>query len=140
MKPTILIGTALFIGACATAPTDLGTTSVSPVMYRPMDCEQLAMEGARVARRETILFNSLEKTATADAWQMGVGLVLLWPVLFALEGGDGAEAAEYSLLKGERNAIEQAAIIRKCPSFILPASGPSSPPPAIEDSEEDSFQ
>lgn len=105
---------AALITACATQPEDLGTTRISPIMYRHMDCEQLAMEGMRVARHETILFNSLEKTADTDEWQMGVGLILLWPVLFALEGGDSAEAAEYSLLKGERDAIEQAAIIKKC--------------------------
>jgi len=112
-KVLSLMGAAL-ITACATQPEDLGTTRISPIMYSHLDCEQLAMEGMRVARRETILFNSLEKTADTDEWQMGVGLILLWPVLFALEGGDSAEAAEYSLLKGERDAIEQAAIIKKC--------------------------
>lgn len=138
MKRTALIGAALaalFMGACATDPEDLGTTRISPIMYRHMDCDQLAMEGSRVARRETILFNSLEKTANTDAWQLGVGIVLLWPVLFGLEGGDGAEAAEYSLLKGERDAIEQAAILQKCPPLGLPARPVRKP--ATEEPEED---
>ncbi len=127
-----LMGAAL-ISACASQPEDLGTTRISPIMYRHMDCEQLAMEGSRVARRETILFNSLEKTADTDAWQMGVGLILLWPVLFGLEGGDGAEAAEYSLLKGERDAIEQAAIIQKCGPLGLPARPVPKPLPEEEE-------
>ena len=46
--------------------------------------------------------------------QMGVGLVLFWPTLFFLEGGDGAEAAEYARLKGERDALEQAYTQKKC--------------------------
>jgi hypothetical protein len=35
---------------------------------------------------------------------MGVGLVLFWPALFFLEGGDGALQSEYALLKGKYEA------------------------------------
>ena len=45
---------------------------------------------------------------------MGIGLILLWPVLFGLEGGDGAEATEYARVKGERDALNHAALQKSC--------------------------
>jgi hypothetical protein len=45
---------------------------------------------------------------------MGVGLVLFWPALFFLEGGDGPEAAEYAQLKGEFEALRENSIQKKC--------------------------
>ena len=45
---------------------------------------------------------------------MGVGLVLFWPALIFLEGGDGPEAAEYAQLKGNYEALQDNAILRKC--------------------------
>ncbi len=45
---------------------------------------------------------------------MGIGLILFWPALFFLEGGDGAEAMEYARIKGEREAIEKRSIEQKC--------------------------
>jgi hypothetical protein len=56
----------------------------------------------------------LESERTADNWQMGVGLVLFWPSLFFLEGGDGPEAAEYSQLKGEYEALRQTSVAKQC--------------------------
>ncbi|MFM6987097.1 MAG: hypothetical protein ACKOXG_00310, partial [Arenimonas sp.] len=49
-----------------------------------------------------------------DNWQMGVGLILFWPALFALEGGDGPEASEYAQLKGDFEALRQASVQKKC--------------------------
>lgn len=45
---------------------------------------------------------------------MGVGLVLFWPSLFFLEGGDGPEAAEFSQLKGEFEALRQNSVQKEC--------------------------
>ena len=56
----------------------------------------------------------MKETADADAAQVGVGLILFWPALFLVEGGDGAEAQEYSRLKGEKEAIERVSIQKKC--------------------------
>ncbi|MEA3643102.1 MAG: hypothetical protein VBE63_24640 [Lamprobacter sp.] len=43
---------------------------------------------------------------------MGVGLVLFWPALFFLAGDDQKE--ELSRLKGEYEALQQAAIRQDC--------------------------
>lgn len=105
----------LFMSACASQPSSLGAADVSPVLYNKYDCEQIGMESARVSNRVNALYTDLKKKADNDAWQMGVGMILLWPTLFFLEGGDGPEATEYRQLKGEYNALEQASVAKKCP-------------------------
>ena len=62
------------------------------------------------------LYTSLDDEADADEAQMAIGLILFWPALFFLEGGDGPEAAEYAQLKGESEALERAAIAKRCSS------------------------
>lgn len=106
---------ALLTG-CASQPEDIATSYVSSNQYNQYNCEQLAMEATRVSRRVSELHGTLEKTANDDAAQMGVGLVLFWPVLFFLEGGDGTQAQEYARLKGERDAIQQSMTAKECSS------------------------
>ncbi len=114
MKTKLAIAAAAFLSACASQPNEIPAQSVSTLSYKDYDCDQLAMEADRVNRRVSELYANLKKTADGDAMQMGVGLVLFWPALFFLEGGDGPEAQEYARLKGERQAIETVAIRRKC--------------------------
>ena len=87
---------------------------VSPLAYQNYSCEQLGAEGDRVQRKVNTLYSQLKKDANSDAWQMGVGLVLFWPTLFFLEGGDGPEAAEYRQLKGEYETIQRVSIQKTC--------------------------
>ena len=99
-----------FLAGCASQPDTLATQHISPEQYQDLDCVQISMEMERTSQRISELYKSLKKTADDDAAQMGVGLILLWPTLFFLEGGDGPQAAEYSRLKGEYEALESAAI------------------------------
>lgn len=100
--------------ACATSPDKLPKASVSTLQYQEYNCKQIAAEVDRVERRVNDLYYSLDKKASNDAAQMGVGLILFWPTLFFLEGGDGPEAAEYTQLKGEMEALEKVSIKKKC--------------------------
>jgi hypothetical protein len=102
------------VGGCASQPDDIATAYVSPLQYRTYDCDQLSLEAERVSARTQELYGSLKKTADDDAAQMGVGLILFWPTLFFLEGGDDARAHEYGRLKGERDAIEKESVQKKC--------------------------
>ncbi len=122
-----IFAVAVFVlGACASQPEEIATAYVSPLHYKNFDCEQLEMEAERVSRRALELHASLKDTADTDEIQMGVGLILLWPTLFWLEGGDGAEAMEYARIKGERDAIERTAIQKKCAiEFQKTAAAPS---------------
>ena len=106
--------TALLISGCASNPDKLDAAYVSPVKYEKYNCQQVATEMDYVGQRTTKLHQRLESERTADNWQMGVGLVLFWPSLLFLEGGDGPEAAEYSQLKGEYEALRQTSVAKQC--------------------------
>jgi len=99
---------------CATAPKKITATYVSPTIYKDYSCEQITQELERVNRRANELYNSLNKEANADKAQMTVGMLLFWPALLFLEGGDGPEATEYARLKGEREALNKMAIQKGC--------------------------
>ena len=99
---------------CASQPEDIAASSVSTLQYQDYNCKQIGLELDRVERKSNELYYRLDKKAGNDAAQMGVGMILFWPTLFFLEGGDGPEAAEYSRLKGEMEALETCSIRRKC--------------------------
>jgi hypothetical protein len=104
---------AMALCACASKSEDIEAQYVSPLNYQHYSCDQLAQEGACVSRRAAELAGAVDNTAKDDAVLTGVGVVLFWPALLFLEG-DGPQAAEYARLKGERDAIEQAAIEKNC--------------------------
>ena len=119
-KSLLTIGTALTISACATQPEEISAAYVSPLQYQNYNCDQIRMELSRVTRQASDLHGNLKKSADNDEAQMAVGLLLLWPTLFFLEGGDGPQAQEYARLKGERDALEQSAIQKSCSVEIKP--------------------
>ena len=104
----------LALVSCASSPNKIGAQYVSPMIYQDYDCDQIAMEQHRIERRTGELYQSLKREANADKWQMGIGLVLFWPALFMLEGGDGPEATEYARLRGEYNALSEVSIMKRC--------------------------
>ena len=95
-------------------PEKLGATYVSPLQYKDYTCDQIGKEMHRVSRKVAELNGTLDKDASNDAAQMGIGLILFWPALFFLEGRDGVQAAQYSQLKGEFEALDQIAIQKSC--------------------------
>ena len=111
---TLALSSIALLAACATSPDNLQSSYSSDIQYKDYSCKQISSELIRIARRKGELHSSLQKKANMDTAQMAVGLVLFWPTLFLLEGGDGAEAQEYSRLKGELTALEQAALKKNC--------------------------
>jgi hypothetical protein len=114
LRSMIMAVSLVVLSGCASSPDNIAATSVSTLQYENHSCRQIAAEVERVERQVNDLYYRLDKKATGDAVQMGVGLVLFWPALFFLEGGDGPEAAEYSRLKGEMQALEKVAIRKNC--------------------------
>jgi len=102
------------LSACASSPDKMQSSYVSPMKYSDFTCKQIGMESENTSRRIQVLYNTLKKEADTDKWQMGVGLLVFWPALVFVEGGDGAEAAEYSRLKGEFEALQSAAVNKSC--------------------------
>ncbi len=101
---TALIGSLALI-ACAKHPHEIPAQYVSPLQYQSYNCKQLEQEMQVLTRRVQEVGGNVESEADSDDVEMGVGLVLLWPTLFFLDG-DTPQAAEYARLKGEFDAEE----------------------------------
>ncbi|MDB3944974.1 hypothetical protein N9444_03530 [Gammaproteobacteria bacterium] len=114
MKFFLALLTASLLIGCATQPKDLPTAYVSPLQYQNYSCDQIAMEMNRVSRKVNELRGDLKEEADNDSAQMAIGLIIFWPALFFLEGGDGADATEFSRLKGEFEALESISIQKSC--------------------------
>lgn len=109
--------------ACASAPANVTAQYVSPLQYRNYDCDQLAVESQRIGLRASEVSGQQQQKANNDALATGVGIVLFWPALIFLASGD--KSGELSRLKGESDAIEQAAIQKGC--MTKPASQAAPP-------------
>jgi len=107
-----LVSIALGTAGCSSSPEKISAAYVSPIQYSPYDCDQIGVELIRVNRRVVEVSGVQKKNADRDAVAMGVGLVLFWPALFFLAGSDQSE--ELARLKGEYEALETAAIQKKC--------------------------
>lgn len=112
IRRTAIVLTAFFVTACATPPDKISASYVSPLQYSAYSCDQIKQELLRVNRRVVEVTGAQQKHANNDAVAMGVGLVLFWPALFFLAGGDKKE--ELARLKGEYDALEQTAIQKDC--------------------------
>jgi hypothetical protein len=111
---TLALSSTLVLGACASHPDKIAAASVSTLQYQDYNCKQIGAEVARINDDLIDLYGRLDKKASNDSAQMAVGMILFWPTLFFLEGGDGVEASEYSKLKGEMEALETVAIKKEC--------------------------
>jgi hypothetical protein len=114
MKTLILILAVTLLTACASSPKNMQASHVSSVRYQNYSCEQIRTETYDTQSRISQLYASLKSEADGDNAQFVVGMLIFWPALFFLEGGDGAEAAEYSRLKGELQAMENASMYKSC--------------------------
>jgi hypothetical protein len=114
MKLYVFAVFTMILMSCASNPDKIDAAYVSPLKYKDYDCDQLAMEMDYVGHRTNKLYQQLKTDRDNDNWQMGVGMILFWPALLALEGGDGPNAAEYAQLKGEYEALRHNVTIKKC--------------------------
>jgi len=119
------------LAGCAEAPEKITPNYISPVQYSNLDCDQIRSEMLRVAGHVRILVGQQHKKHRNDQWAMGVGLVVAWPALFFLMGGDQKE--ELAELKGEYDALDAAAVQRKCAvaEEIRAVRAPTTPAAAV---------
>jgi len=109
---TAVISSVAIVG-CSSSPKSIDAVYVSPAVYASYDCDQITQEMTRVGRRVAEVSGHQKDEHGKDAAAMGVGLVLFWPALFFLAGGND-RAEELGRLKGESEALEIAAIQKKC--------------------------
>lgn len=121
-----VLSISLVATGCATSSADIATAYVSPLQYQSYDCDQIIAETRRLEQRVQELGGRLDEAASNDKAITGVGLILFWPALFAL-GGTKQQEAEYARLKGEYEALQQAAVQKKCARQSSAGSAPAAP-------------
>lgn len=107
-----LAAVSMLVASCSSRSETITAQYVSPLQYESYDCGQIRTEMQRVGRRVNEVAGVQDSEATKDSVAMGVGLVLFWPALFFMIGKD--QEQELSRLKGEFEALEQAAIQKDC--------------------------
>jgi hypothetical protein len=113
MKKFITFTLSVFLlTACADSSDKIKASYVSPLQYSDYSCSQIRAEIGRVGRKMSEAAGVQDKTASNDSAAMGVGLVLFWPALFFIDNTDNR--VEVARLKGEFDALEQAAIQKNC--------------------------
>lgn len=115
----VVVCVAVALTGCATASKDIAASYVSPMQYQSYDCAQITGEAQRLHARSNQLSGRLDEAASNDKAIVGVGAILFWPALFAL-GGTKQQEADYARLKGEYDAVQQAAIAKKCAGAVPP--------------------
>lgn len=101
-----------FLFACASSAKNVSATYVSPLAYQSYSCDQLREEYLRVTSKVMEISGRQDSAAKKDTVAMTVGMVVFWPALFFLIGGD--KSNELARLKGECDAIESSAIQKNC--------------------------
>jgi hypothetical protein len=101
------------LSACATASQDIAAAYVSPAQYSGMNCEQIGAEVNRVQLRVSELSGKQDKERQKDQAAAGVGLILFAPAALFMIGGD--HKGEIAQLKGQHNALRDAAASKSCP-------------------------
>ena len=114
VKTGLAITAIAAMSACASSPSKMSATYVSPVPYSGYTCEQIQSEMDGIDSRCKELYASLEKEANIDKVQVAVGALVFWPALLFVEGGDGPEALEYKELLGKAKALESVAKDKQC--------------------------
>ena len=112
-KKLLILTSAIALSACASHTNDIAAAYVSPLEYQDYNCKQIGAEMGRVSRRAQEVAHNVNKNADGDSTAMAAGLILFWPALFFIDG-DSPQAQEYARLKGEFDALEQAAIQKNC--------------------------
>lgn len=124
-----IIAAGLLLSGCATSSDKIATSYVSPMQYQSLDCDQLIGESMRLNQRVLTLQAQVDEASANDKALTGVGVVLFFPVLFAL-GGNQQQEAEYGRLKGEHEAVQQSMILKKCPGLTSAAAPATTAPVA----------
>ena len=114
MKRIIIIisFSSIFILGCASNSKDIMGTYISPLQYTNYNCNQIREEMSRVQVRATSLGGRIDKSSSNDKALVATSIIF-WPTLFFI-AGDSEKEAEFARLKGELDAVQQAAIANEC--------------------------
>lgn len=89
----------------ATPASEIAGARTSSLKYEILDCSRLTIEASYFARREILLVVAQEERVKNSDMQA------YW---FRFGQGDGAEAAELAIVRGEKEAVRQAMDAKRC--------------------------
>ena len=96
------------IGGCAKAPESIAPAYVSPEIYKPYNCDQLAQEQARVSAALAKASQAQEDARSNDI----VGVIFLGLPVSTLSGGNVAH--QVAQLKGAEKTLRQVMNLKQC--------------------------
>lgn len=111
-KTFCIFVSVLFFSGCAQRASTISPTYTSPLIYQHYSCDQIRQELVRVNSKVMEVTGQQDSAANKDTAALAVGMILFWPALFFMVGGDKKE--ELARLKGEYEALEKCAIEKKC--------------------------
>lgn len=121
IKLSLLAGSALLLGACATA---VKPTYVSPAQYQALNCQQLQSEYSRIQQH----IDSGVQPAKRTGMGVGVGLGGGWGIGPSISVNMGQSSntkkTELARLMGEQEALVQAAQFKGCPAIARAKAQP----------------
>lgn len=105
-----VVGLALlvFVSGCAKRPESIAPSYVSYLTYESLSCKQIAEEQARVDAAYVVAAKQQNDAATGDA----VGVFFIGMPTSTLSGGN--IAPQIANLKGQQEALHQAALRKRC--------------------------
>jgi hypothetical protein len=107
------VGALLLTGACAKSPDQIEAAYVSPTAFSGLSCRQIVSERNRVVEQVNQMSAAQAKKASNDKAAVGVGAILFWPALFALNSGSDLEP-QIAQLKGNYDALTAAGEQKNC--------------------------
>ena len=114
-KSVVFVALCAFTASGCTKKADsIAAAYISPITYQNYTCPQIAEEMQRVSTKAAEVAGIQNRKATNDQIAMGVGLVVFWPALLLLSGGNSENAAELARLKGTLDTLEQVGIKKNC--------------------------
>ena len=81
----------------------------------------MTAELQRLQVRATQIGGAFDERANQANLATAATVLLFWPAAFFVGGGNKEQQAELARLKGEQDAIQQAAIQRKCEGLVQSA-------------------
>ena len=107
MKFALILFNLLLLASCnmPTPAAQITGSYTSGIKYENFECDRLAVEINALARREdqlTIAQEGRRKSSLVQALLLGFGT------------GDGVEASELAIVKGEKEAVRKAMDVKGC--------------------------
>ena len=118
MKLLLTLLAAMVLVACAPHSHEIRAKEVSVEAYQEIPCTEIFAQLDTKITKLKALATDIDEAADADETQTTVGVIFLWPVLFALEGSETPDSELYSQLRGECVALEHTAVLKGCQDAV----------------------